>query len=60
MSYPIPEVVEQMHTFFVMPPDPERWPDYLRDDPMKGYSLYSFYQGVRLGLQIAAAGLEVI
>lgn len=57
---PIPAVSEDLYRHFVMPPDPERWPDYLRNDPMKGYSLYAFHQGLRLGLQLAAAGLEVI
>lgn len=57
---PIPAVVEDLYPYFVMPPDPKLWPDYLRDDPIKGHSLYAFYQGLRLGLQIAAAGLEVI
>lgn len=57
---PIPAVVEDLYPYFVTGPNPDFWPDYLRDNPVKGHGLYAFYQGLRLGLQIAAAGLEVI
>lgn len=60
MCEPIPDIIEALYPYFVLAPDPERWPDYLRDNPMKGHSLYAFYQGLRLGLQIAAAGLETV
>lgn len=60
MRDPIPNIVEALYPYFVLSPDPARWPDYLQDNPMKGHGLYAFYQGLRLGLQIAAAGLEVI
>lgn len=57
---PIPAVIEDLYPHFVMGPDPKLWPEYLEDNPVKGHGLYAFYQGLRLGLQIAAAGLEVI
>lgn len=60
MYQPIPAIVEDLYPYFVTPPDPERWPDHIRNNPMKGHGLYAFYQGLRLGLQLAAAGLEVI
>ncbi len=60
MDNQIPDIVETLYPYFVLAPNPERWPDYLRDNPMKGHGLNAFYQGLRLGLQIAAAGLEVI
>lgn len=60
MDNQIPDIVEALYPYFVMSPDPARWPDYLQDDPIKGHGLYAFYQGLRLGLQIAAAGLETV
>ncbi len=26
--------------------DPRQWPEYLRQDPVRGYGLYCFYQGI--------------
>ena len=35
------------------------WPEYLREDPVRGYGLYCFYQGIALGLQLEEACREV-
>lgn len=56
----IPAVVEQLYRSFVMQPNPDFWPDYLRDRPVQGHGLWSFYQGLRLGLQLTDACLEKI
>ena len=44
----IPFVVELLYGDFVMPPDPKRWPEWVCGDPVKGHSLYAFYQGLTL------------
>lgn len=60
MHEPIPSIICELYTCFSVDPNPEFWPDYLQKDPVKGHGLYSFYLGLQLGLQIAAAGLETI
>lgn len=54
----IPMVAESLYSYFVPGPLPEYWPDYLRKDPIRAHGLWSFYQGLRLGIQIADACLE--
>lgn len=58
MDFEIPVVVEQLYRCFVTEPDPEFWPDYLKKDPVRGHGLWSFYQGLRLGVQLTDATLE--
>lgn len=58
MYSPIPAVIEDLYRYFSVGPDPKAWPDHLQDDPVQGHGLASFYLGLQLGLQIAAAGLE--
>ena len=58
MEPTIPFVAEELYDSFVPPPNPAFWPDYLRHDPVKAHGLWSFYQGLRLGLQLADACLE--
>lgn len=60
MGDQIPTVIRELYAYFTVGPNPKFWPDYLQDDPVKGHGLYSFYMGLQLGLQIAAAGLETI
>lgn len=60
MYSPIPAIIEDLYRYFSVDPDPKAWPDYLQDDPVKGHGLASFYLGLQLGLQIAAAGLETV
>lgn len=57
---PIPAIIEDLYPYLVNIPDREQWPEYLQDNPAKAHGVYGFYQGLRLGLQLAAAGLEVI
>ena len=54
----IPFVVELLYGDFVMPPDPKRWPEWVCGDPVKGHSLYAFYQGLTLGLSLSSACLD--
>jgi len=58
MDTEIPVIVDELYRYFVTPPDPHFWPDYFRKDPVQGHGLWSFYQGLSLGLQVASACLE--
>ena len=58
MEHPIPYVAEELYHAFVPPPDPAFWPEYLRHDPVRAHGLWSFYQGLRLGFQMADACVE--
>lgn len=58
MEPQIPNIVENLYYYFVTEPNPEFWPDHLRHDPLKGHSLWAFYQGLRLGIQLTDACLE--
>lgn len=60
MEPKIPVIVEQLYRCFVTEPDPRFWPEYLRDLPVKGHGLWSFYQGLCLGIQLTDACLEKI
>lgn len=50
MEPDIPVIVEQLYRYFVTEPDPRFWPDYFRDLPIQGHGLWSFYQGLQLGM----------
>lgn len=58
MEPEIPTIVEELYLYFVAQPDPRFWPDYLKDNPVRGHGLWAFYQGLRLGVQLADASLE--
>ncbi len=58
MDDQIPFIVEDLYQYLVVPPDPRFWPEYLQNDPVKAHGLYSFYQGLRVGIQLADACLE--
>lgn len=60
MESTIPAIVEQLYRYFVTEPDPCFWPDYLRDLPIQGHGLWSFYQGLQLGMQLTDACLEKV
>ena len=58
MGNDIPRIIEVLYPYFVTGPDPSFWPDYLKDDPMKGHGLWAFYQGLQLGVQLMDACLD--
>lgn len=58
MREEIPIIVEELYRYFVTQPDPRFWPDYLKEEPIQGHGLWSFYQGLSLGLQLSAACLD--
>lgn len=58
MQPEIPMVVEDLYRCFVPQPNPAFWIDRFKEDPVQGHGLWSFYQGLRLGVQLADAALE--
>ena len=60
MEPEIPIVIETLYHAIVTGPDPHFWPDYLKHEPVQGHGLWSFYQGLRLGLQLSHACLETL
>lgn len=58
MSNEIPLVVELLYRSMVTEPDQRFWPEYLRNDPVRGHGLWSFYSGLKTGLQLGSACLE--
>lgn len=60
MENQIPLIIDELYSYFVTEPDPKFWPDHLRGDPVRAHGLWSFYQGVRLGLQLSGACLETL
>ena len=57
MNNEIPDIIELIYRGMVTGPDPELWPEHLMDDPVKAHGLWSFYSGLRMGLQLGAACL---
>lgn len=51
----IPEVIEQLYYNWVTVPKPEEWPDYIYGNALLAQGLYSFYGGLRLGMDISDA-----
>lgn len=58
MDNQIPIIIEQLYLAIVTEPNPNFWPDYLKDVPIKGHGLWSFYRGLQVGLQLANACFE--
>ena len=51
----IPVMVEMLYRCWVPQPDPQHWPDYLKNEPVFGHGLYSFYQGLCFAIQLSQA-----
>lgn len=60
MNHDIPIIIENLYHYFVTEPNPEFWPERFHDDPITGHGLWSFYQGLQLGMQLTGACLEKI
>ena len=60
MEQTIPIVVEELYRSLFPGPNPNLWPEYLRKSPVEGHGLWSFYQGLRLGLRLANACRETL
>ncbi|MCI9424227.1 MAG: hypothetical protein HFF30_01555 [Flavonifractor sp.] len=44
---------EQLYDALIGPPNPERWPESMRDRPVEAQGRYAFQEGLRLGIQLA-------
>ena len=44
----IPDIMEELFLAWGPAPDPGQWPEYLREDPVRGYGLFCFCQGLGL------------
>ncbi len=51
----IPFVIELLYAQRVPGPQPQRWPEELKSNPIIGHGMFSFYDGLKLGLQLAAS-----
>ncbi|USF25705.1 hypothetical protein N510_000617 [Firmicutes bacterium ASF500] len=57
MEHEIPMIVKLLYAGMVTGPDPSFWPEEMKDDPIRGHGLWTFYSGLRMGLQLGAACL---
>ena len=58
MEDKIPLVIQELYPCYVTEPTPSFWPDHLKDNPVKGHSLWAFYQGLQLGFSLSLACRE--
>ena len=59
MHKEIPIVVEELYNYFSHESTPDNWPRGFEDNPVQGHGVWSFYQGLQLGMRIAAASLDL-
>lgn len=45
--------MELLYHAWITDPNPEFWPEHLRDDPVLGHGQYCFHEGLSLGLLLA-------
>ena len=50
-------VIELLYEYWIGLPDPNKWPEALRDNPVKGHSQYAFHEGLCLGFLLAVEAL---
>lgn len=58
MENRIPPIIEELYHYFAWEPQPSRWPDYIKADPIRAHGLLAFYRGLEVGLHIAQACQE--
>ena len=58
MNGEIPIIVEIIYRGIVPGPNPEFWPEHLKGDPLLAHSMWTFYKGLQMGLQLGAACLN--
>lgn len=47
-------IMSHLYDYWIGEPDPDKWPEYLQDDPVRGHGRYSFREGLILGLLLYA------
>ena len=60
MKHEIPMLVEDLYNHYSHELVPDSWVGGFEENPVQGHGLWSFYQGLRLGLQLTDACLEKI
>lgn len=58
MHEEIPIIVEELYTYFSHESTPDDWPHGLEDNPIQGHGMWSFYQGLKLGMRLSAVCLN--
>lgn len=58
MDNEFPVIVEELYYALVGEVSPSLWPEEFRDNPVRGHGMWSFYQGLQVGMQLAAACLD--
>ena len=53
--YQVPDIIYELFHACVPSPRPELLPEHLRKDPVRGYGLFCFYQGLAMGLRLDQA-----
>ena len=57
MKQEIPYLVEELYYQYSHQLVQESWVNGLEDNPVHGHGMWSFYQGLRLGMRLSAACL---
>lgn len=53
MTFNIPTIIEELYLALYPAPEPNLWPEHLKNHPAQAHGLISFYRGLCLGLQLA-------
>lgn len=60
MDKQIPYLVEELYYHYSHELVPDSWVGGFEDNPVQGHGLWSFYQGLKLGIRLANACLEKV
>lgn len=58
MKEQIPYLVEELYYQYSHELVPDSWLGGLEDNPVQGHGMWSFYQGLRLGMRLSAVCLD--
>ena len=47
-------LMDELYYAMIGGPHPDRWPEYLAENPVQAHGMHCFREGVRLGLLLAA------
>ncbi len=54
MAGEIPKIIELLYRGMVPGPNPKFWPEHLKDDPLLAHSMWTFYFGLQMGLELGS------
>lgn len=58
MNGEIPMLIEELYYQYSHEPVPGSWPKGFEDNPVQGHGLWSFCQGLKLGMSLSAVCLD--